>query len=122
MDSLAGFFKEEAIYIIISLFVFAIAAIVVTRPFVKLDPKKVLPGVALFLIAALLIHYNMRISHIKSVKKAFEDGKEIICLDKTNKIGHVLVRKGEWRLEGDLFVNPAFYRGYNIRQCLISDD
>lgn len=113
------FLKEEAVFIFIALFVFGIATFVVTRPFVKLKPKKILPALAVFLILGLILHYNYRISHIENVKKAFNEGKNILCVDKTNKLGQVLVKKGEWRLENDIFVNPEFPRGYNIRQCIV---
>ena len=73
----------------------------------------------LFLIFALILHYNYRVYHIKKVAEAFKNGKNIICLDKTTKIGYVLIKKGEWRLENDKFINPKFIRDYNIRQCVV---
>jgi len=114
-----NFFKEEVIFIFIALFVFAIALFIVTRPFVNVNAKKVLSILSLFLIGGLIFHYNYRINHIKEVKKAFEEGKNILCLDKTNKLGQVMVKKGEWKLKGDIFVHPEFPRGYNIRQCIV---
>ncbi|WP_281950761.1 hypothetical protein [Nitrosophilus kaiyonis] len=113
------FFKEEAVYIYIALFVFGIALFIVTRPFMPKKSKIALPIVAIFLILGLLAHYFYRINHIKEVAKAFNEGKNILCIDKTNKIGSVLVKKGEWKLKDDTFIHPEFPRGYNIRQCIV---
>ncbi len=119
MDSIANFFKEEIIYIFISLFILGITVFVTTRPFMSKKAKLAIPFMFLFLTLALIAHYNLRMEHIKEVREAFEEGKDIMCLDKTNKIGHVMVKKGEWRLKGDTFVNPEFARVYNIRQCIV---
>ncbi len=114
-----NFFHEELVFILVSLFVFALTAFVVTRPFVHLPAKKILPAVALFLIVALIAHYNWRMAHIAKVKKAFSEGKNILCIDKTNKIGYVLINKGEWKIVNDEFRHPEFPRGYNVRQCVV---
>ncbi|BCD61053.1 MULTISPECIES: hypothetical protein [unclassified Nitratiruptor] len=116
---LIDFLKEELVYIFVSLFIFGIAAFVVTRPFVQLNAKKVLLGLGGFLIVALVAHYTWRLHHIENVKKAFAAGKNILCLDKTNKIGYVLINKGEWKIVNEEFVHPEFPRGYNIRQCVV---
>ncbi|BCD68851.1 hypothetical protein [Nitratiruptor sp. YY09-18] len=115
---MVDFLREELVYILIALFIMAIAAFVVTRPFVDLNAKKVLGTLGVVLFAALLAHYSWRMHHIKEVKAAFEQGKNILCLDKTNKIGYVLVKKGEWKLKGDELVHPEFPRGYNVRSCI----
>lgn len=115
---LADFFKEEFIYILISLFIFAIAAFVVTRPFVQLPAKKILSIVGGVLVLFLVLHYSWRIHHIEQVRKAFQEGKNILCLDKTNKIGYVLINSGEWKLKNDEFTHPEFPRSYNIRECI----
>ncbi len=116
---LVDFFKEEFVFILIALFVFAIALFVVTRPFVELNAKKVLGGLGLFLIIGLVAHYSWRIHHMQQVRQAFREGKNILCIDKTNKIGYVLINRGEWKIAGDEFVHPEFPRGYNIRQCVV---
>ncbi|BAF70880.1 hypothetical protein [Nitratiruptor sp. SB155-2] len=113
------FFKEEFVYILISLFIFGIALFIVTRPFVELNAKKILSGLGIFLVVALIAHYNWRMHHIKTVQEAFEAGKNILCLDKTNKIGYVLINKGEWKIKNGEFVHPDFPRGYNIRECVV---
>ena len=116
---LADFFKEEFVYILIALFIFGIAVFVVTRPFVHVSSKKVLSGVGVFLLLALIAHYSWRVHHMENVRKAFMEGKNILCVDKTNKIGYVLIHKGDWKIKNDEFVHPEFPRGYNIRQCVV---
>ena len=116
---LVDFFKEEFLHILISLFVLGIAAFVVTRPFVQLPAKKILGVVGGVLAILLILHYSWRIHHIQKVREAFKAGKNILCLDKTNKIGYVLINSGEWRLQNDEFVHPEFPRNYNIRECVV---
>ena len=118
---LSDFFHEELVFILIALFVFAIGVFVATRDFVPLNPKRFLPLFALALIVGLIAHYNWRKNHMAEVAKAFEEGKRIECIDKTTKLGGIIIHKGAWRLEGDTFVNPAFHRTYNIRQCIVGD-
>ncbi len=118
---LADFFKEEAVFILIALFVFGIGVYVSTRDFVALNPKRFLPIFAFVLVLGLVGHYSWRKAHMAKVAKAFEEGKRIECIDKTTKLGGIVIKKGEWRLEGDTFKNPAFYRSYNIRQCIVGE-
>ncbi|BCD63060.1 MULTISPECIES: hypothetical protein [Nitratiruptor] len=116
---LTDFFREELVFILIALFVFAIAVFVVTRPFVEVNAKKVLSIIGIFLLVGLIAHYTWRLHHMESVKKAFAAGKNILCIDKTNKIGYVLINRGEWKIVNDEFVHPEFPRAYNIRQCVV---
>ncbi len=116
---MADFFHEELVYILISLFVFAIVVFVTTRPFMSKKARIAIPIAALLLGGLLLLHYNWRMHHIKEVAKAFYEGKNILCLDKTNKFGSVLINKGEWKLEDGEFSHPEFPRTYNIRQCVV---
>ena len=113
------FFREELVFILIALFIFAIAAFVVTRPFVQLPAKKILGTLGVFLVAMLVLHYSWRVHHMEQVRQAFKAGKNILCLDKTNKIGYVLINRGEWKIQKDEFVHPEFPRGYNIRECVV---
>ncbi len=114
-----NFFREEFVFILIALFVFAIAAFVVTRPFVQLPSSKILGTLGVFLAVMLVLHYNWRLHHMEQVREAFKEGKNILCLDKTNKIGYVLINRGEWKIQKDEFVHPEFPRGYNIRECVV---
>ena len=113
------FFREELVFILIALFIFLIVVFVVTRPFVNLPAKKVLFGTGVFLLLALIAHYTWRLHHMQQVKEAFKEGKNILCIDKTNKIGYVLIQKGEWKIVNDEFRHPEFPRGYNVRQCVV---
>ncbi|NPA57324.1 MAG: hypothetical protein GXO19_06285 [Epsilonproteobacteria bacterium] len=118
---MADFFREELIFLLMALFVFGIATYIATRDFVPLNPKRFLPLFALFLLLGLLAHYNWRKAHMEEVARAFEAGKRIECIDKTTKLGGIVIHKGAWKLEGDTFVNPHFYRSYNIRQCIVGE-
>ncbi len=114
-----NFFKEELIFILISLFILGITVFVTTRPFVDKGARKAIPLVALFLILALVAHYRFRQNLIEEVKEGFMRGETILCMDKTNKIGYVIVHKGEWKMEEDNFTHPEFPRSYNIRNCIV---
>lgn len=118
---MVDFFKEELVFILIALFVFGIGVFISTRDFVNISPKKFLPIFALVLAAGLILHYNWRLSHMKEVAKAFDEGKKIECIDKSTKLGGIIIHKGAWQLKGDTFANPNFYRTYNIRQCIVGD-
>jgi len=115
---MVDFLKEEMVYLFIGAFILAIITFVSTRDFVNLNPKKVVPISAVVILALIGLHYIYRVHHIKEVTKAFKEGKNILCLDKTNKIGYVLINKGEWKLKDGEFVHPEFPRGYNIRACV----
>ncbi len=116
---MADFFREEAVYIFIALFILGVVIFISTRPFVSMRPKVAVTVTFLVLLAGLIAHYNYRLHHIKEVKEAFYAGKNIICVDKTSKLGGIVVHKGFWSLKGDEFVNPQINRGYNIRQCIV---
>ena len=116
---MANFFKEEFIFILVALFILGITIFVTTRPFVAKGARKAIPIVAAFLVLALIAHYNFRQNLVKEVRKGFEEGKTILCMDKTNKIGYVVINAGEWKLQGDEFVHPEFPRSYNIRNCIV---
>ena len=116
---MVDFFREELVYILISFFILGIVIFVTTRPFVSRKARIAIPIVALLLGGLLLLHYKWRIHHIQEVTKAFYEGKNILCLDKTNNFGSVLVHKGEWKLEYGEFSHPEFPRTYNIRQCIV---
>ncbi|NPA81394.1 MAG: hypothetical protein GXO31_02170 [Epsilonproteobacteria bacterium] len=115
---MADFFREEAVYIFIALFVFGITVFIATRPFIAKGARKAIPIVGGLLLLGLIAHYNYIKNHIKEVKEAFREGKNIICVDKTTKLGGILIHKGAWRIEGDEFVNPHSRR-YNVRQCIV---
>ncbi len=116
---MVDFFREELVYILISLFILGIVVFVTTRPFVAKKARIAIPIAAVLLGGLLLLHYNWRMHHIKEVAKAFYEGKNILCLDKTNKFGSVLIHKGEWKFEHGEFSHPEFPRTYNIRQCVV---
>ncbi len=117
---MVDFFKEEAVYIFISLFLLGIVIFVTTRPFVSKKSRVAIPIIFVFLLVALLIHYKIRINNIQEVKQSFNNGKTILCMDKTNKISNqVTVNKNAgWILKDDMFFHSDFPRGYNIRQCI----
>ena len=116
---MADFFREEAVFIFIALFVFGVVVFIATRPFISKKAIWAIPIAAVLLSLGLFAHYKYRINHIKEVKKAFYEGKNILCVDKTTKLGGILIHKGAWSLKGDEFVNPEISRGYNIRQCIV---
>ncbi len=117
---MADFFREEAVYIFISLFILGIAIFVTTRPFMPKKSKIAIPVTFVILSAALLIHYKIRTENMKEVTQAFKNGKTILCMDKTNKISNqvVISKKAGWILKEETFFHKDFPRGYNIRQCI----
>ncbi len=117
---MADFFREEAVYIFISLFILGIAIFVTTRPFMPKKSKIAIPIILVFLFLALLTHYKIKMDNIKKVKQAFLKGENIICLDKTNRAGNQVIinKNAKWILQEDTFFHKEFPRGYNIRQCI----
>ena len=118
---MANFFKEEFIFILVALFILGITIFVTTRPFVAKGARKAIPVVAVLLAIALVAHYYFRQNLMQEVRQGFSEGKTILCMDKTNKIGYVVIHQGEWQLRGDEFVHPEFPRSYNIRNCIVEE-
>ncbi len=118
---MADFFHEEIVFIFISLFVLGITVFVVTRDFMPKKSKIAIPVMIIFLTLGLVFHYQYRKNNMQEIKEAFENNKTILCVDKTNRAsGQVVINKrAQWSLKDDLFIHPAFDRGYNIRQCIV---
>ena len=118
---MVDFFREEIIFIFISLFILGITIFITTREFIPKKSKIAIPVMTILLGAGLIFHYQYRKKTMQEVKEAFEHNRTILCVDKTNRAsGQVVINKrAQWIIKDDLFINPAFDRGYNIRQCIV---
>ncbi len=120
---MSKFFYMEGAYLVLAFIVLLVALFVTTRPFMpKSAVKKGVGGVALFLAVAIGAHYWVTTSRMEKVKKAFEEGKPIICESRLIRKGaqSIVLRKSNgWRLEGDYFVSDAYARPFFTARCIV---
>lgn len=116
------FFIEELPFILVALFVFGIVFFLATRPFVP-SRRSVFIILATFLVLSGLLwwHYTHIKTHIVEVSQAFQEGKTILCVDKTNRAsGGIAINKSAfWELKDEQFFHSELKRSYNVRQCII---
>ncbi|RLA74237.1 MAG: hypothetical protein DRG11_05535 [Epsilonproteobacteria bacterium] len=119
------FLELEGGYLVIGLFIVAVAIFVWTRPFVAGGKKWkqavifVLFGIAGFILA----HYFVTINRMADVKTWFENGKPVICENRAiRKVAQSIIidptSKQKWSLQGDIFVSPLYSRPFHTARCL----
>ena len=117
------FFYLEGAYIIFGLIVLAIALFVTTRPFMGKDAlKKGMTGVFIIVSIFIIAHFIVTKNRMESVKKAFYEGKEILCENRvyTKGANFITIKKDlEWKLEGDYFKSPNYTRDFFLARCII---
>jgi hypothetical protein len=116
------FLSIELPYIIISVFILGVVLFIGSRDFISpIVLRRGLPGVAIFLVIAVLAHYVVTTSRIIEVTTAFENGNTILCSERRSKMGDrsIEVRKGDvWHIEDGHFVNLENDK-FSISQCLV---
>jgi len=118
-----NFFYIEGAYLILGGIVLLVTLFVTTRPFMgKGAVRKGVGYVTLFLALAIGAHYWVTTSRMAAVKKAFEEGKPVICESRMIRKGaqSLIVRKDQgWRLEGEYFVSDAYVRPFFTARCVV---
>ncbi len=118
------FFYLEGAYLILASIILLITLFVTTRPFMSKDaPKKGLTWVSLVLAFFIGLHFYVTTSRIAEVKKAFNEGKSVICESRMIRTmaQSIKIRKGvaNWRIEGDNFVSPNYTRPFHLARCIV---
>lgn len=121
---LAKFFYLEGAYLILAALILLVTIFVTTRPFMPPNAlKKGLLYVSVILSLFIGAHFYITTSRIAEVKKAFEEGKAILCESRMlRKMAQSIeIKKGiaQWEIEGDNFVSPNYTRPFHIARCIV---
>ncbi len=116
------FFKLEAGYLAIALFILVITLFVSTRKFMpKGALKKGLFIVSITLTIFIGTHYLVTTNRIDKVETAFNEGKKVICESKTlRKVAQSIIieKSNEWSLDNHFFTSPNYSRGFFSARCI----
>ena len=117
------FLELEGAYIFIGLFILGITIFVTTRNFMSKNAFKIgVPTVSLIIILFISFHYYLTKSRIEEVRKAFLEGKNIICENKmyTKTTPAIVInKKGNWILKGNILSSPEYERVFHIARCVV---
>ena len=117
------FFILEGGYLLIALFILAITLFVTTRPFMaKGAVKKGLLSVSIILAIFIGGHFYVTSSRMAEVKRAFEEGKTILCESRMLRKAAQSVsieKSNDWHMEGDNFVSPHYSRPFYSARCIV---
>lgn len=116
------FFKLEAGYLGIALFVLIITLIVTTRSFIKKGVWKKSLGI-MFIIMSIFIglHYFITISRIHEVEATFNNGGKIICENRAvRKVSQSLVieKSNDWILKNHILSSENYSREFFTARCI----
>jgi predicted membrane chloride channel (bestrophin family) len=116
------FFKLEAGYLGIALFVLVITLIVTTRSFVAKNIwKKSLAIMGIIIGIFIGLHYLVTTNRIYEVEKTFNDGGKIICENRAiRKISQsvIIEKSNEWSLENHMLSSPNYNRDFFTARCI----
>ncbi len=117
------FFILEGAYLILALFILIITIFITTRPFMsKNAPKKGILYVGFVLFFFISSHYYITTKRIKEVKKAFYNGKKVICENRlyTKGAQSIIIKKEfGWSIKDDYFTSPNFERDFHLARCIV---
>ena len=118
------FFYLEGAYLILAGIILLITLFVTTRPFMsKNAPKKGLTWVSIVLAIFIGTHFYITTSRIAEVKKAFNEGKTVVCESRMlRKMAQsIRIQKGisDWQIDGDNFVSPHYTRPFHLARCIV---
>jgi len=118
------FFYLEGAYLILAGLILLVTLFVTTRPFMsKSAPKKGLISVGLILAIAIGAHFYVTISRMDEVKRAFNEGKAVLCESRMlrNMAQSIEIKKGiaGWELRGDEFISPSYVRPFYTARCIV---
>lgn len=118
-----NFFYLEGAYLILGLIVVLVTVFVSTRPFMpKGSLKKGLSGVTVVLSIMIGLHYTVTTNRMAEVKRAFEEGKRVVCESRMQRkvSPTVIISKAQgWELNGDNFVSPEYVRPFFSARCIV---
>lgn len=116
------FFKLEAGYLGIAVFILVITLIVTTRPFMpKGSYKKGLIVIGGLLAIFIGMHYFVTSSRISSVETAFNNGEKVVCESRMiRKVAQsvTIEKSNEWSLENHMFSSPNYARKFFSARCI----
>jgi energy-coupling factor transporter transmembrane protein EcfT len=116
------FFKLEAGYLGIALFVLIITLIVTTRSFVaKGIWKKSLAIMGVIMGLFIGLHYFVTTNRIYEVEKAFNSGEKVVCESRAiRKVSQsVLIEKSNnWDLQNHMLSSPNYSREFFTARCI----
>ena len=116
------FFKLEAGYLGIALFILVITLIVTTRSFVAKNIwKKSLAIMGIIIGIFIGLHYLVTTNRIYEVEKTFNDGGKIICENRAiRKISQsvIIEKSNEWTLENHMLSSPNYNRDFFTARCI----
>ena len=117
------FLELEGGYLVIALIILLVTLFVASRPmFKKGSAPKALFVVGVILAIFIGLHHKVTTDRTAEVKKAFMDGKVIICESRMQrKVAQSIDidKSREWRLEGDIFISPNYSRPFHTARCLV---
>jgi len=116
------FFILEGAYIVIAMFVLAITAYVTTRSFMSKSAfKKGMISVFSLCLGLILLHFYVTKNRIEDIKKAFSEGKPILCENRiyTKAAQFITVLPGnEWEIKDNTFISPNYTRSFHLARCI----
>ena len=117
------FFILEGAYLFIALIALLVTVFVTTRPFMSKGAlKKGLFFVGSFFAVAIITHFIVSKNRMESVKKAFKNGKEIVCENRVYTKGAVYItinKNEEWKIENNYFMSPNYTRKFFLARCIV---
>lgn len=116
------FFKLEAGYLGIAIFVLIITLIVTTRSFVaKGIWKKSLAIVSIIMGFFIGLHYIVTTNRIYEVEKTFNDNQKVICENRAiRKVSQsvIIEKSNEWVLNNHMLSSPNYSREFFTARCI----
>ena len=117
------FFELEGAYIFIGLFILGITIFVTTRSFMSKNAFKIgVPTVTIIITFFISFHYYLTKTRMEEVRKAFLEGKNIVCENKMyakTTPAIVINKKANWVLKGNILSSPEYERVFHIARCVV---
>jgi hypothetical protein len=116
------FFKLEAGYLGIAIFILVITIIVSTRSFVAVGSwRKAVP--LMFVIMGIFIgmHFYVTTSRIYEVENTFNAGGKVICENRAiRKVSQsvTIEKSNDWTLENHMLSSPNYTREFFTARCI----
>ena len=117
------FFQLEAGYIVIALFFIVVTYIVTTRSFMPKGAfQKGMSAMILLMVLFIGFHYHNTVKRMHRVKKAFLNGKTILCENRESFKGpsSIIIKKSAgWVLHNGIFSKPKYYKKFHSARCVV---